>query len=347
MRSIRLFAGLLAAILVVAPPATAVSLTTAATITPCRLQVLPPKATRYRIDSVLAVPGALVALAGSSRRTGRFATHDRLLIIRGGKPPSAIRLPAYSTPPGVARDKRGPVDVVVDGTVLLLNLGRNRFTGRGSLHLSALGWPAAVATGPGRLYVAGETSGGFPAAAVEGLDMSRPQRPSLLWRVRLGFYHAGIWLARAGRLLVAYAPGIYDSAGSVTLLDAQSGGIRGSYSVAAPPLAVDARHRRLYLAVNGFVQVLHLSNGRRIASVPGSGPVTAGLRDGLVAFRRDGMLIVANGKSLHVMGKVRMAGIQTLAEGWKGSDILAGRQRGLETVRLTACSASNTDSAFS
>jgi hypothetical protein len=230
--------------------------------------------------------------------------------------------------------------VVVDNAVLMLNAATGHVEARHRLDLQALGWPAAVATGPGgRLYVAGQPAHGW-AAIVEALAIA-PSRPArVLWRAQLGLFHAGIWLGPAGPgRLAVYLPGTYDAPGTMATLDERSGILHPAYAVPAPPLAADPARDRLYLDDAGAIRALTLSHGVPVAAAPGTGPLTLDLPRGLVAFTRGDGIVLASARTLSPLAHIALRSATALATTPDGSMLLVGRRGSLAWIDLGRCAA--------
>lgn len=296
-----------------------------------------------RIDGLLAFGATqAIALAGPPSSRVRYWPHDRLLLLKWrGAPAWRLTLPPYVTPPGLAGgDDHAVLYVVVDNAVLVLNAATGHVEARHKLDLQALGWPAAVAAGPGgRLYVAGQPARGW-AAIVEALAIA-PSRPArVVWRAQLGLFHAGIWLGPAGPgRLVVYLPGTYDAPGTMAALDERSGILHPAYAVPAPPLAADPARDRLYLDDAGAIRALTLSHGLPVAAAPGTGPLTLDLPRGLVAFTRADGIVLASARTLSPLAHIALPGATALATSPDGSMLLVGRRGSLAWIDLGACRA--------
>lgn len=296
-----------------------------------------------RIDTV-ATPrgsGSLLALAGPSGSRVAYLPHDTLLVLdRGGRIIYRLPLPRYVTPPSVVVGSgSSPAAVVVDTALLLFDPATGRLESRRALDVQPLGWPAAMVGNPsGVLYVAGQPANG-PAAVVEALDMSRRR---VIWRARLGLFHAGIWIGMAGTdSLAVYSPGAYDAAGagSVALLDARTGRVRRAYRVAAPPLALDPLRRRLYSTDGATISALDLDHGSAVAITRGRAPAAVIQARGLLAFARRSGVAVASARTLRVLGGVALSGVTALDGTADGSALLVGRSDGLTRIDLRGCRA--------
>src|SRR5205085_1677320 len=280
-----------------------------------------------RIDGLLALGvGEAVALAGPPSSHVPYWPHDALLRLTWrSRPAWRLTLPPYVTPPGLARgDDHTLLYVVVDNAVLVLNVATGRPEARYRLDMQALGWPAAVAAGPGgRLYVAGQPTRGW-AAIVEALAME-PSRPArVVWRAQLGLFHAGIWLGPAGPgHLAVYLPGTYDAPGTMAVLDERSGMLHPGYAVPAPPLAADPTGNHLYVADAGAIRALTLDpaaggsksllHGAAVAAVPGTEPLALDLPRGLVAFTRGDGVVLASARTLRPLARLALPGATALA----------------------------------
>jgi hypothetical protein len=296
-----------------------------------------------RIDGLLALGATqAIALAGPPSSSVRYWPHDGLLLLTWrGRLAWRLTLPPYVTPPGLAGgDDHAVLYVVVDNAVLVLNAATGHLEARRRLDVQALGWPAAVAVGPGgRLYVAGQPARGW-AAMVEALAVA-PSRPTrVVWRAQLGLFHAGIWLGPAGPgRLAVYLPGTYDAPGTMAALDERSGILHPAYAVPAPPLATDPARDRLYLDDGGAIRALTLSHGIPVAAVPGTGPLALDLLRGLVAFTRGDGIVLASARTLRPLARMTLPGATALAAMPDGSMLLVGRRGSVAWVNLGACRA--------
>src|SRR2546423_6443734 len=147
------------------------------------------------IDGLRALgAGEAVALAGPPSSHVQYWPHDALLRLTWrGRTAWRLTLPPYVTPPGLARgDDHALLYVVVDNAVLVLNVATGRPEARHRLDVQALGWPAAVAAGPGgRLDVAGQPARG--RAAIGEALAGEPSKPArVVWRPQPGPFHPGI-----------------------------------------------------------------------------------------------------------------------------------------------------------
>jgi hypothetical protein len=245
------------------------------------------------------------------------------------------------TPPGLTGgDDHAVLYVVVDNAVLVLNAATGHVEARHRLDLQALGWPAAVAAGPGgRLYVAGQPARGW-AAIVEALAIAPSKPARVVWRAQLGLFHAGIWLGPAGPgRLAVYLPGTYDAPGTMAVLDERSGILHPAYAVPAPPLAADPARDRLYLDDAGAIRALTLSHGIPVAATPGTGPLTLDLPRGLVAFTRADGIVLASARTLSPLAHIALRGATALAATPDGSMLLVGRRGSLAWIDLGRCAA--------
>ena len=296
-----------------------------------------------RIDGLLAFSTTqAIALAGPPSSRVRYWPRDGLLRLTWrGAPAWRLTLPPYVTPPGLAaRDDHAMLYVVVDNAVLVLNAATGHVEARRKLDVQALGWPAAVAAGPGgRLYVAGQPARGW-TAIVEALAIA-PSRPArVVWRAQLGLFHAGIWLGPAGPgRLAVYLPGTYDVPGTMAALDEGSGILQPAYTVPAPPLAADPARDRLYLDDAGSIRALTLSHGIPVAAAPGTGPLTLDLPRGLVAFTRGHGIVLASARTLSPLAHIALPGATALATTPDGSMLLVGRRGSLAWIDLGRCGA--------
>ncbi|HKC75757.1 MAG TPA: hypothetical protein VKF37_16405, partial [Chloroflexota bacterium] len=304
-----------------------------------------------RIDGLLPFGATeAVALAGSTSSHVRYLPHDGLLLLtRRGRPAWRLTLPPYVTPPGLASGYDHTVlYVVVDNAVLVLNAATGRPEARHRLDVQALGWPAAVAAGPGgRLYVAGQPARGW-AAMVEALAVEPSKPARVVWRAQLGLFHAGIWLGPAGPgRLVVYLPGPYDTPGTIAVLDERSGILHPAYAVPAPPLAADPAGNRLYVAVAGAIRALTLDpaaggsksllHGAAVAAVPGAEPLALDVPRGLVAFARGDGIVLASARTLRPLARLALHGATALATTPDGSMLLVGRRGSLAWIGLRGC----------
>lgn len=299
-----------------------------------------------RFDTVVAARWwrDAIALVGSPRLGTRFLPHDHVLVLdhrAGHHGETVIPVPPYTTPPGLAvsSDNR-IVYVAVDATVLELDVATARVIARDRLDVRALGWPAAIATGPnGRLYIVGQPqTKRAPAAVIEALSTRRAGSPRLLWKRALGLTHAGIWVDSAGsRRVVVYMPNAYDSGGTIALLDTRSGTLETSYDAPAAPLAIDSVHNRMYLDDAGSITMRSLSGGRHIATETGSGPLAVNSRYGLTAFLDAGTIVLASAHTLRPRVRIHVSAVTALAFSARGRTLLVGRRSGLTTVNLGRC----------
>jgi hypothetical protein len=315
----------------------------------CRATVQSDSKLAVRVDSMVALrsDGSALTLAGPLGSSARFFAHDNLLLLGhpGGRGATAIRLPPYSTPPGISlAPGTTAAYVLLDTRLLLVDMGSSRVRFQWSLDMQALGWPAAmdVATN-GRVYIAGQPRKGLPAAVVEALNAT-PGRPvQVLWRRPLGLTHAGIWLARDGaNRLAVYLPDAHDLAGTVELLDARSGLPLGSYPVPGPPIALDARAERLYVDAGGELRALSLVHGAKSGSntqalTPGATPFAVDPSRGVIAFGRGPGLVLASSRSLRTLEVLPTSAVTALAFTPNGSMLLAARRGELLKVDMGQC----------
>ena len=313
----------------------------------CRAHVQSDLKLSARIDSVLALrsDGSALALAGPPGSSARFLPHDNLLLLGllGGRRATTIRLPPYTTPPGIGLAP-GTKDayVLLDTKLLLLDAGAASVRFRWPLDVQALGWPAVMTEAPdGRVYVAGQPSNGSPAAVVEALNpiLGRPLR--VLWRRQLGLTHAGIWLARdGGNRLAVYVPDAHDLAGTVELLDARSGFPLGTYAVPGPPIALDPRADRLYVDAGGELHALSLVHGATSGTQsarPGFIPFAVDPSLGVVAFVGAHGLVLASSRSLRTLAVLPVSAVTALAFTANGSMLLVARRGELLKVDMGKC----------
>ncbi len=301
-----------------------------------------------RVDSLLVTgnSGPVVALTAASHGGAAFLPLDNLLVISGSHAFHLTRivLPSYITPPGLASTNSsdpGTVYIVLDQTLWVLDVSTGHIVARQSLGVQANGWPAAVVAGSdGRLFIIGQPLGaGLPAANVEELAVSRTRPPHVLWRARLGYYHAGIWLGLggAGRLVV-YVPGTYDTPGSVELLNSRDGTLITGYRVPAPPVAVDPTHNRLYVDDAGLIRAFVLSNGQQVATLAGAPPVVVDASRDLVAFIQHNTIVMAEARSLLPRAHIAVSGpVTALATTPDGAKVVAGLKTGLAWIDLKTC----------
>lgn len=295
-----------------------------------------------RLDSLLALDdmGTALELAGPAWARVPFVPHDDVMrVTPDGQTLWRVALPPYVTPPGLAvAPDAATVYVVIDSAVLALSEVTGRVQARFRLDMQALGWPAAVVAGTNnRLYLVGQPARGY-AALVEALEMGT--HPRVVWRARLGLFHAGIWLgaAQATRLAV-YVPGTYDAPGDVNLLDERSGAVQRAYATPASPLAADPTHNRLYLAGAGTIRVLTLDSGRPIARISGHAPLVVIHQRGLVAFANADGVTLATASALRPVAHITAPAITALAASHDGATLLLGLNGALDRVRLAGCRA--------
>jgi hypothetical protein len=317
----------------------------------------------YRIDSLLGVPPpgvavALVAQPSLLERTGgavdaRFLPHDSLTVLSARTPhgSSIIRLPPYITPPGLARSPAASaVYVAVDTALLRLDPSSGRITARWRLDIQSLGWPAAVtAATNGRVYIAGQRyDTGLQTAMIEALDVTRSGSPHVIWRSRLGITHAGIWVGVANHQeIVAYAPDMHDVSGTISLLDARSGALRGAYWASEPPTALDPLHNRIYFEGAGIVRALTLDHGIPVGSTAGTGPLAVAAGRGLIALTRTAggypVVLLASARTLAPRARVlihaRGETVRALAFSPDTSRLVVGLSSGWLEVNLKRCRA--------
>jgi len=313
----------------------------------CRAHVRSDLKLSARIDSVLALrsDGSALALAGPPGSSARFLPHDNLLLLGrpGGRGATTIRLPPYTTPPGIGLAP-GTKDayVLLDTKLLLLDARAASVRFRWPLNVQALGWPAAMTDAPdGRVYIVGQPGNGSPAAVVEALRTIRDRPVRVLWRRPLGLTHAGIWLARAGgNRLAVYVPDAHDLAGTVELLDAHSGLPLGTYPVPGPPIALDPRAERLYVDAGGELHTLSLVHGATSGTQsarPGFIPFAVDPSLGVVAFVGAHGLVLASSRSLRTLAVLPVSDVTALAFTPNGSILLVARRGELLKVDLGRC----------
>jgi hypothetical protein len=295
-----------------------------------------------RVDTVLATTaaGPVVALIGQAGSPVRFLPHDTLEVVPGARQPGpvhAVSLPPYLAAPGLAATADGArVYVLVDAQ--LLTLAGGRLAARQNLALQAVGWPAAITTGPGAdVYLLGQPSTAMEAQAY-AFAPATGQKLRLRWRVPLGLTHAGAWLGLAGPTrLAVYLPDQHDAQGTMLLLDTHSGGLLGSYQVPVPPAAASIPMERLYLVGAGWVRALALQSGTPVASVAGNVPLAVS-STGLVAYLHAQQVVVARGDTLRpVLALPFPRGRVPTALAWLGTTLVAGTAQGLTRIRLGAC----------
>ena len=184
-----------------------------------------------RVDSLLATKGDdVLALIGHPGSSVRFLPHDTLAIISAAGV-RTISLPFYLAAPGLAvSPDRTRLYTLVDSTLLTFAAPTGALLARQDLHLQAIGWPAAITTGPnGDLYLIGQ-----PANVMETQAYAfRPDHQAVRqqWRAALGLTHAGAWLGLAGNNeLAVYQPDQSDARGNVALLALGNGTLRRSYA---------------------------------------------------------------------------------------------------------------------
>jgi hypothetical protein len=292
------------------------------------------------VDAVLPVGGSrAVLLVGSRPGAARFLGHDQLLIVdtRGLRVLRTIPLPGYTAPPGLAEEGSRDAILVLDDQLLLIDTVRARVARRWTLDVQAVGWPAALATGGGRIYLIGQPRSSAEAASLEALRIEGGSL-HVLWRKALGLTHAGIWLGAAGpNDLVTYFPDAYDLHGWVALWNAGTGGLRASYPALNPVVAVSPTLQRLYLGTADGVRALDLWRGTAVALQTGSTPIAVDEARHLLAFVRHGGVVIASGRSLHPLRTLSLRGVRSLGVSGDGATLLVGLPSGLARVDLTSC----------
>lgn len=289
-----------------------------------------------RVDSLLATKsGTVLALLGRAGSSVRFLPHDTLAIV-GAAGVRTISLPFYLTAPGLAVSPDGTrIYMLVDSLLLTYATTSGALLARQDLHLQAIGWPAAITTGPnGDIYLLGQPAG---AMEVQGYAF-RPDHQTVRqkWRTALGLTHAGAWLGLAGNgELAVYLPDQSDARGDTELLALDNGTLRRSYAVPIAPIAASATQNRLYLAGAGVIHVLALRSGTPVASVTGDTPLAASNTQGLVAFVRAGHLVVARGDNLAPILTLACPGARApTALAWQGSTLLIGTAQGITQLQI-------------
>lgn len=296
-----------------------------------------------RVDSLLPAGsgGALIALVGPPSGTARFLPRDRLIGVAADlRPRWSVQLPPYITPPGLTLgDEPGLFYAVVDSELLTFGVATGGLEARRRLDIQALGWPAAVAAERGRLYVAGQPTVGW-AAQVEAIPTGTHAAGPVQWRAKLGLTHAGTWIGRAGRgLLAVYLPDAHDATGSIALIDERTGASRPVYTVPAPALAADPARDRLYVDGAGSIAALTLDRGRPVASVLGQPPLALAPARGLLAVTQGNGVTLASARTLRPLGHLALPGITALAASPDGATLLVGLRGGLARIDFGGCAA--------
>jgi hypothetical protein len=326
-----------------APTAPAGSVTRAAPA--CRPSVQPLLTLPGRVDTLL-VPDAgrtILALVGRAGSHIRFLPHDTIDLIDADSPSPTVRsipIPLYIAAPGTAASRDGRrLYALVDATLLTFDGTGTRLIAKQNLSLQAIGWPAAITTGPeGEIYLVGQPSGAMETQAYA----FRPDAHGVLrlsWRSPLGLTHAGTWIGLAGDgELAVYVPDQSDTRGVMALLDAIRGAMRASYKIPIPPVAAAAAVDRLYLAGAGTVRGIVLRTGKPVAAVRGDTPLAAGSSSGLVAFVRGNRLVVAHGGDLRTAMTLPFPdALPPTALAWQRAALLVGNARGIARLELTGC----------
>ncbi len=296
-----------------------------------------------RVDSLAAASagGVAVAEVGARGSTIMYLPHDTLEVVTltGNGSAHAISTPQYSTAPGLARSAQSKLLYALAGSTLYtINGADGRLLRRQVLSLLPVGWPAAIAAGPGRdLYVVGQIAN-TEAAQLFAFDAAPDFSVHVRWRVALGYTHAGIWIGQAGRdVLAVYLPDQHDLSGTISLLDTATGAQRASYTAPMPPMAADPDIDRLYFSGAGHIEARSLSTGSLAASVDGDPPMAVSDMD-KVAFVRAGRIVLAEGKSLQPTKTVLFPeGLAPTALAWHGSNLLVGNAHGIVRLSLGGC----------
>jgi hypothetical protein len=295
------------------------------------------------VDGILPVGGSrAVLLTGDRPNNTRFLGHDRLLIVdtRELQILSSIRLPSYTTPPGLAEEGNdGKAIVILDDRLLLLDTAYARVARQWTLDMEAVGWPAAVATSGRRIFLVGQPrSSSGVAARLEALRIDGGGSLRVLWREALGLTHAGVWLGVAGRnALVTYFPDAYDLHGWVAVRNDGDGGLRASYPALSPVVAASASLHRLYLGATDHVQTVDLRRGTVAAWQTGSTPIAIDETRRLVMFVRHGGVVIASGTNLQPLDTIPLGGARALGVSKDGATLLVGLPSGLARVNLGSC----------
>ncbi len=295
-----------------------------------------------RVDSLVAADpaGPIAALVAQPGSRARFLPHDNLVV---SGPSFGLRhtlLPPYLVAPGLAARSDGTrLYVVVDSALLTIDGASGRLIARQDLAAQAIGWPAAItADSRGVIDLIAQPAGAW-ADQVEALRPDRRDVLRPLWHNSLGLTHAGAWLGLAGLgLLAVYTPDQQDLHGTLALLKQDTGALVGSYALPGPPITADAPADRIYLAAGGAIRAYALRSGSSISTVGGAVPMAASGGLGLVAFVRQGHIVVANAASLRVVRQVEFpSGAQPTAMAWQGTSLLMGDQHGVNRIGLKGC----------
>jgi hypothetical protein len=298
-----------------------------------------------RVDTLLApdAGGTIMALVGHAGSRIRFLPHDTLDMIDAHSPSHTVRsipIPLYIAAPGAAASRDGRhLYALVDSTLLTFDGASERLIAKQNLSLQAIGWPAAITTGPnGVIYLVGQPAGVMETQAY-AFRPDNHQALRLLWRSPLGLTHAGTWIGLAGdEQLAVYVPDQSDTKGTIALLDINRGARGATYAVPMPPVAADIAKDRLYLAGAGTVRAIALRTGEPVATVSGDIPLAADSRSGLVAFVRGNRLVVAHGGDLGTAIALPFPGaLPPTALAWQRSTLLGGNARGIVRIGLAGC----------
>lgn len=295
-----------------------------------------------RVDSLVAAEptGPIAALVGQSGSSIRFLPHDHLVVLTPANGAHAIALPPYLAAPGLAplgNDAR--LYMVVDTALLAIDGTSGRLIAHDQLGTQVIGWPAAITSdGNDNLYLIVQPADAW-SDQVEALQIDQQGAVRPRWRFSLGLTHAGAWLGLAtGRLLAVYTPDQQDLHGTVALLDQATGALAGSYALPGPPIAAAAGADRIYLAAGGIIRAYGLRAGSLITATGGAAPLAVSERLGLVAFTRQGQIVVADAATLAVRHRLAWpADSQPTALAWQGTTLLVGSERGTSRIDLRGC----------
>jgi DNA-binding beta-propeller fold protein YncE len=297
-----------------------------------------------RVDSLLALPsGGVAALVGAGPMGARFLPHDGLRLVSSSGASRRVRLPAYVVAPGLAAAANaGGAYVLIDTRLLYVDAQRGRVTASWKLDVRALGWPAAIATGMGSVFVAGQPLYGSPAAEVEALHAVSGGALHVVWRRSLGLTHAGIWLGMIGDARVAvYLPDAHDLAGTISVLDARTGKPVASESVPSPPVAVDASANRIYLNIGGLLRAITVSgaasHGPTIRTGSAIMPIAVDPAGGLVAFLSSRGLTLASARTLQTRAVLSIHSVSALAFSPRGLTLYVAGSNRLTTLNIARC----------
>jgi hypothetical protein len=296
-----------------------------------------------RVDSLVALPHSVIAaLVGAGPAGARFLPHDGLRLVSPSGASRLVRLPAYIDAPGLAATSNpGGVYALIDTRLLYVDARRGRVTASWQLDVRALGWPAAIATGMGYVFVAGQPLNGAPAAEVEALHATGGAL-HVAWRHSLGFTHAGIWLGTIGRnRLAVYLPDAHDLAGTISLLDARTGRAIVSESAPSPPVAADASARRIYLNSGGLLRSMTVPeaalSGPTVRTRSAVAPVTVDSAGWLIAFLAPHGLTLASARTLQVRAVLPMTAVSALAFAPHESTLYVAGSNRLTTLNVARC----------